>query len=172
MACPPNHSVPQPRAASSIHRRTRPPWILLPSVTLVRTARNRAVVRGLRGHSGVDPFAHLYPDPRLAVPLQIEDGVRRPLLNAQRCSVVIEGNENDWALSGLKGFCTQRIARVNSHEYVHAGTPRVDDAGVQVHEFARCDGTVEVQVADVGGHASPATPLRGDGVPCLVYPFQ
>ena len=59
---------------------------------------------GLSGHRGVDPFAHLYPHSRLALALQIEDGDRRPLLNAHGDAVVVEGNENNWALGGLKGF--------------------------------------------------------------------
>ena len=136
-------------------------------------ARGGALRRvGLSGHRGVDAFAHLYPHSRLAVALQIEDGDRRPRLNVHGGAFVVDGNENNWALGGLKGFGTHRIARIDSHEYVDTGAPRVDDAGVQVDEFAGADGPVEVEVGDVGGHTVSATPLRGDGAACFVYPFQ
>ena len=74
-----------------------------------------------------------------------------------------------WA---FEGFWDAPDRANRQSEYVDTGAPRVDDAGVQVDEFAGADGPVEVEVGDVGGHTVSATPLRGDGAACFVYPFQ
>ena len=114
-------------------------------------------------------LARLYPPSRLSLALQYEDGDGRPRLNVHRASTATK-TIGHWVV--LKSFRAHRIARIDRHEYMDTCAPRVDDAGVQVDEFGGADRSVEVQVANVGGCTVTATPLRGDGAACLVYPFH
>ena len=104
--------------------------------------------------------------------MHFEHGDRGPRRDFDGVTGIIDRDENDCALRGLKCFGPGGVAGVHRDEYVHTATPGVDDAGVQLDEFTDADEPVEVKASDVGGDAVAATPLRGGGVGRLADPFK
>ena len=54
------------------------------------------------GHGAFDAFAHQYPDPRLPLSLQFKHGDRCPRWDLDGVAGVVDSDENDWALRGLR----------------------------------------------------------------------
>ena len=133
----------------------------------------RGPVVGLRVHLCLDGLAQLDAglrgglDAQLVIRLGYERGHWGRLARRR-----VLGHEDDEAIACAGEEAVARVGGEHLVDDVHGGAARHSNARADLHDVTRGNGAREVDVADVGGHAVRAGPLRGAGVRGLIDPFE
>lgn len=89
-----------------------------------------------------------------------------------RCAMFVDGHKHQDAVHGTVEFGVMQSSGVHGDKNVDAGGSGVDHFGVDLHDVARADGPVVVDIAHVCSDAIAGAPRRGAGVACTVDPLK